>query len=175
MTRRLSLRIGRDGEIRVSAPLFVSRSQIMKFVEANAEWITKARERARQNEEKRNGFYDKLPLKTKQEKMAAASRLDEIISPLYEKYAREMGIAADMQLVYSATKSKWGSCYPKRGKIQFSLYLLLLPEWCIESVVVHELCHVFEMNHGPRFYALMDRFFPRWKAARATIKKVMNQ
>ncbi len=174
-TRRLSLRIGRGGEIRVSAPWFASQSQIRKFVEANAEWISKARERARLNEERQNSFYGKLPLRSKQEKLEATRRLSEIIVPLYERYSREMGIAAKMQIVFSATKSKWGSCCPKRGKIQFSLYLLLLPEWCIESVVVHELCHVYEMNHGPHFYALMDKFFPRWKEARATIKMAMNQ
>ena len=51
---------------------------------------------------------------------------------------------------------------------------LLLPEWCTEHVVVHELCHLLELNHSVRFYELMDKYFPCWKEARKITRKILN-
>jgi len=51
-------------------------------------------------------------------------------------------------------------------------YVLLLPEWCVEHVVVHELCHLLEPSHNARFHALMDKFFPRWKEARKETRQI---
>ena len=51
-------------------------------------------------------------------------------------------------------------------RICISTYVLLLPEWCVEHVVVHELCHLLEPSHNARFHALMDKYFPRWREAR---------
>ena len=56
----------------------------------------------------------------------------------------------------------------------FSAYLLLLPEWCVEHVVVHELCHLLEPSHNTRFHALMDKFFPRWKEARKETRRLLK-
>ena len=73
---------------------------------------------------------------------------------------------------YRATKSRWGSCNPRSKKINLSLYLLLLPDWCIEHVVVHELAHLLVPNHSERFYAVMDRHFPRWRDARRETRRL---
>lgn len=173
-TSRVSIRIGQSGEVRVSAPWFYPKSQILDFVAKNSEWIKKAREKLAQNVAKRNDFYDKLPLSTREEQQAAYEKLVKIIAPMYEKYSSMMGVRP-MQIVFSATKSKWGSCYPTKNRLQFSLYLLLLPEWCIESVVVHELCHVFVPNHSAKFYELMDKYFPLRKEADKEIKRIRKQ
>lgn len=55
----------------------------------------------------------------------------------------------------SVSKGRWGSC-STRGSINLSCYLLMLPSHLREYVMLHELCHTREMNHGPRFWALLD-------------------
>ena len=60
------------------------------------------------------------------------------------------------------TVSKWGSCSPKRD-IMFSTKLLLLPLAVIDYVIVHELAHLREMNHSPRFWAEVQRAMPDYK------------
>ncbi len=59
-------------------------------------------------------------------------------------------------------RRRWGSC-SSRGGINLNLWLLRAPGECVEYVVVHELCHLREFNHGPRFHALLDRFLPDWR------------
>ena len=81
------------------------------------------------------------------------------------RHAEEMHVRPSA-VTYKPMTSRWGRCSTKDRSICFSIYLLLLPEWCIEHVVVHELCHLLEPSHNARFHALMDRFFPRWREAR---------
>ena len=54
-------------------------------------------------------------------------------------------------------KSKWGSCSSKKN-INLSAYLILLPERLTDFVIIHELCHLKEMNHSPRFHALVNQY-----------------
>lgn len=66
--------------------------------------------------------------------------------------------------------SRWGSCKPSEAKITLNVQLAKYPPQCLEMVVYHELCHLVEANHGPRFYALLERFCPDWRAADAILK-----
>lgn len=54
-----------------------------------------------------------------------------------------------------SSKTRWGSCSKERN-INLSFYLMLLPQHLIDYVILHELCHTHEMNHGEKFWLLMD-------------------
>jgi len=55
-----------------------------------------------------------------------------------------------------SSKTRWGSC-SRAKSINLSLYLMLLPAYLIDYVILHELCHTREMNHGDKFWAWMDK------------------
>jgi len=61
---------------------------------------------------------------------------------------------ADVKI--QSSKTRWGSC-SRAKSINLSLYLMLLPAHLIDYVILHELCHTKEMNHGDRFWAWMDK------------------
>jgi predicted metal-dependent hydrolase len=63
-------------------------------------------------------------------------------------------------------KTKWGSCNRETGHIWFNLDLVSKHPECLEYIVVHEMSHLLERNHGERFTTLMDKFLPDWRARR---------
>ena len=60
-------------------------------------------------------------------------------------------------------RTRWGSCSPS-GALSFSWRLLLAPSEVLEYVVVHELCHLQRLDHSKRFWALVERARPDWRA-----------
>jgi len=53
---------------------------------------------------------------------------------------------------------RWGSATPANGSIRISNRLAGSPSWVLDYVIVHELAHLSEAGHGPRFHELVDRF-----------------
>ncbi|MEL0027995.1 MAG: SprT family zinc-dependent metalloprotease [Perlucidibaca sp.] len=62
-------------------------------------------------------------------------------------------------------RSRWGSC-SRAGEITLNTQLMSVPEACIDYVICHELCHLREFNHGPRFYAWQESLCPDWRQRR---------
>jgi predicted metal-dependent hydrolase len=62
------------------------------------------------------------------------------------------------------TRSRWGSCAPD-GTLAFSWRLVMAPEWVTDYVVAHEVAHLRELNHSPRFWALVEKLTPHREAA----------
>ncbi len=65
-------------------------------------------------------------------------------------------------------RSRWGSCSPK-GNLNFNYKLLDIPRHLADAVIVHELCHLKEMNHSKAFWALVAQTIPDHKARRHTL------
>lgn len=63
-------------------------------------------------------------------------------------------------------RSRWGSCAPASRRISLNVHLAEYPPECLDYVVVHELAHLVEPNHGTRFYALLDSLLPTWRDAK---------
>ncbi len=72
------------------------------------------------------------------------------------------------------TKSRWGSC-SSTGSLSFSWRLVLAPETVVDYVVAHEVAHLVEMNHGPRFWKLVRTMTPDSATPRAWLKRHRTQ
>ena len=165
------MRIVKNGDVHVSAPVGMPRAEVVRFVEEHREWIAEARKRTGESLKRRAAFYGQLPLQTRAQADDALQRLKALIEPMVERHAAEIGVKPSL-VCYKAMISRWGVCNVRDKTICFSAYLLLLPSWCVEHVVVHELCHLLEPSHNGRFHALMDKFFPRWKEARRETRRL---
>ena len=161
-TSRLSMRIVKNGDVHVSAPIGMPREKVMKFIEEHKDWINEARKKTYERQKQRAEFFNKLPLATRAQADEALKRLKELVEPMMEKHAKEMGVKPSI-VYYKPTIDR---------SICISAYVLLLPEWCVEHVVVHELCHLLEPSHNARFRALMDKYFPRWREARKETHRI---
>jgi predicted metal-dependent hydrolase len=69
----------------------------------------------------------------------------------------------------SSARTRWGSCAPD-GSIRLNWRLVHFPIEIVDYVVAHELAHLREMNHGPRFWATVQALLPEFEAARRMLK-----
>ncbi len=65
-------------------------------------------------------------------------------------------------------QTQWGSC-SAHGVLALNPHLVKAPGECVDYVLLHELCHLKEHNHSARFYALLDREMPGWRAVEARL------
>jgi predicted metal-dependent hydrolase len=70
-----------------------------------------------------------------------------------------------------AMRRQWGSC-SSTGRISLNAWLITAPLRCIDYVILHELCHLRELNHSPRFYRLLEGVMPEWRAVKAELDRV---
>ncbi len=74
-------------------------------------------------------------------------------------------------LTLSSARTRWGSCSSRTG-IRLNWRLIHFAPPVVDYVVAHELAHLREMNHSPRFWAIVAQICPDFRAARAELKKV---
>ena len=170
-TGRLSMRIVKNGDVHVSAPIGMSKKEIEAFISQHQEWIVEARKKTAERQKQRIDFFNQLPLTTKAQKEEATEKVRVLIESLMEHYTGVIGVTPS-SIHYKPMISRWGMCNVKDHSICFSTFLLLLPNRCVEHVVVHELCHLLEPSHNARFHALMDKYYPRWKEARKETRRI---
>jgi hypothetical protein len=81
-----------------------------------------------------------------------------------EKHARPLSLRIKRIAVRDQT-SRWGSC-STTGGLSFSWRLILAPPFVLDYVAAHEVAHLIEMNHGPRFWALVKKISPEFETAK---------
>ncbi|MDT8385680.1 MAG: SprT family zinc-dependent metalloprotease [Gammaproteobacteria bacterium] len=65
-------------------------------------------------------------------------------------------------------KKQWGSCSAK-GVLTLNPLLVKAPRDCIDYVIVHEICHIKEHNHSPKYYKLLKRLLPNWEETKSRL------
>lgn len=77
-------------------------------------------------------------------------------------WSREMRINYETSVVITDTKRNWASCNPSKRQLRFSIKTISVPLECIDYLVVHELSHYFQQNHGMFFWARVERYMPEY-------------
>lgn len=78
----------------------------------------------------------------------------KMLPPRLDELSKKSGLVFKNVAIHK-TRGRWGSCSSTKN-INLSLFLILLPVQLQDYVMLHELCHTVEMNHGPRFWAKLD-------------------
>ena len=160
--RTLALEITRDCRVLVRAPLRLSQAKIDAFVESHAAWIQAHLEQQRQR------MASAPPPPTEADITALKAKARAILPGKVAYWSEKMGIRPT-GLKITAARKRYGSCSGKNS-LCFSCFLMDCPEEAIDLVVVHELCHIREKNHGPRFYALLGQYLPDYKERKKLLR-----
>ncbi|KFJ01395.1 M48 family metallopeptidase [Bifidobacterium stellenboschense] len=107
---------------------------------------------------------------TDERKREAAAAIESQLPALLDKWAPIVG-KRPTHVTLRLMTSRWGSCTPKTGRIRINLQLGLMEPRFLEYVLVHELTHLWEHGHGPRFRARMDAYLPGWRALRRELNR----
>jgi predicted metal-dependent hydrolase len=72
--------------------------------------------------------------------------------------AKRFGLQEPASIQWANQKTRWGSCNTANGAIRISSDVRSFPGWVLDYVIVHELAHLSYLGHGPRFWALCERY-----------------
>ena len=160
--KTLALEITRDCRVLVRAPRRLSRERIDAFVAKHAAWI------AAHLEQQRRRAALAPPAPTAEEIAALKERARQLLPPKVALWGEKMGLRpAGVKI--TAARTRYGSC-SGRNSLCFSCFLANAPEAAVDLVVVHELCHIRVKNHGPDFYALLERTLPDWRERKRLLR-----
>lgn len=96
------------------------------------------------------------------------ARAREVFGQRLAAFAQAHGVAPARWSLSSA-RTRWGSC-SATGAIRLNWRLVQFPLAVVDYVIAHELAHLAEMNHGPRFWQRVAELYPDWQAARGWLR-----
>lgn len=159
--KRLNLRISRTGEIVLTLPQNCTIAQGEDFLRAKSGWVLEHLERMR-----RETVADLPPEPAREE---CARLLKQALDRVYPLTA-PLGVERP-RLKLRRMRSQWGNCHWSQGYITLNTALARCPEELRDYVALHELIHFLHHDHGPGFYAQMDRLMPDWKERRLRLRR----
>lgn len=184
-----------DGKVCVRAPLYVSDEMIADFVASREDWIRKKLDfyggadgrftRVRAGETVLVGG-EQVPVRIGAARNSllgsvlclrslssvrtwAEGEADARLVRRTQELARATGLFPT-QILLRDFKARWGSCDVRRT-VSLNWRLVMLPPALADYVILHELCHLRELNHSRAFWALVERFCPAYRSLRKELKE----
>ncbi len=151
------------GDVTVVAPSRTGLKHALDFARGEHDWI--ARQRARVPQQVTLAPGAKLPFRGQAHEVR--DFLKREARALCEASALEYGARLGVlpaRITMRDTASRWGSCSAARA-VSFSWRLIFAPDFVRDYVVAHEVAHLKEMNHGPRFWTLVEKLHPQFEVA----------
>ena len=167
--RSIGFEVDREGKVTVRAPYSCEKKRIERFLLEKKNWIRQKVKLQKENAMKRQEKRE-MP---EAEKKYYRNLAREVLGARTGYYARKMGVTYG-RISIREQKTRWGSC-SSAGNLNFNWKLVLMPPELLDYVVVHELAHRKEMNHSPRFWAIVERELPDYCNRREKLKILGRQ
>ena len=162
--KRMRIAVYCDGSVVVTSPQNVLEGTIKKFLHLKSSWIFRKLD-----------FFSKIEIHPDiaasskdhflQHKDNALTRVKDRVnhfSHLHDFRPQEIRV--------KPLKTKWGSCSVKRN-LNFNYKVLFLGDELCDYIVVHELCHLNEMNHSRTFWRQVEKILPEYRSIREELRK----
>ena len=160
-----TIKITADMQIVVFVPLYVSDNEIEKMVISKSKWIDEHMLKVQSTIDERS----KLEKITFEQIKELADQAVEYIPKRVKYYAEKENFVYN-KITIKNLVSRWGSCSTK-GNLNFNCLLMLTPDYVIDYIVVHELCHLREMNYSEKFWAEVEKIMPDYQRAELWLKQ----
>jgi predicted metal-dependent hydrolase len=150
--RRLRLTVESDGSVILTKPASMSDQKALTFAETKQSWIVAAVTR----QIKADILPIPKPSKTHFEKYKREARL--LVVEKLKRFNSFYNFSYNNVTIKNQT-TRWGSCSKTRN-LNFSYRIIFLPEHLQDYLIVHELCHLKEFDHGRAFWSLVKEQVP---------------
>ena len=165
--KTVGIQVNSDLSVTLRVPMYLTQRDIQKILNEKERWILKQLEKM---EQRRKVFEASAPNRLSSDdlnKLADAAL--EYIPKRVEYFANQMGVNYG-RITIRNQKTRWGSCSGK-GNLNFNCFLMFAPPEVIDYVVVHELCHLKEMNHSKAFWNEVEKVLPDYRTQEKWLKK----
>lgn len=161
--QRMRVAVYVDGDVVVTRPIGTTTEKLRKFVDAKKHWILK----------KIEANTTTVISELQENSMEHFNDHKDQAYQLVSKKAAEWNKSLNYEysdIAVKQLKSRWGSC-SNNGSLSFNYKVLFLPENLQDYVVVHELCHLKQPNHSPKFWSIVAKTLPDYEHLRSFIKR----
>jgi predicted metal-dependent hydrolase len=152
--KRVSLVIEHDGKLVAVLPQNKRECAVEKFIKENKNWINRNRSKQENSNVQFLRLNKKLYIQHKKRAHAAIVERVQHFNTLYDFSFNRVSVRNQ--------KTQWGSCSEKKN-LQFNFRLIFLPPHLMDYIIVHELCHLAELNHSRSFWNLVAQTIPHYK------------
>lgn len=164
--KTMSLQVKPDGSVIVRAPVRLAKYRINQFIKEHEAWILTQQKKA-------EAYREHAHVITDEERREGVRKAMQIFPERTAYFAKRMGVTYN-RITIREQKTRWGSC-SSAGNLNFNWKLVLMPGELLDYVVVHELAHRREMNHSPRFWAIVESELPDYRDRQAKLKILGRQ
>lgn len=199
--RSISIKVDKNGQVSIHAPLFAPEADIRRFVADKQAWIQQAQSKQRLKKELAPKFAvgETMPYLGAEIRVCIGAVRSPVLTgnvltvPQRGKPEQQvlkwLGLRAKeylppriaqwsevmgctpASLTIANPKTRWGSM-KSDGSLRLNVALMLCPPALIDYVIVHELSHMVHMNHSPAFHAHVARYLPDAEARRKALKQL---
>ena len=160
--KTMSIQIKTDGKVIVRTPYGISKYQVQMFIEEKKQWIEKHLKEISERQMSNKILSEEERLKGVQKALC-------VIPERVEYFAEMMNVTYG-RITIREQKTRWGSCSSEKN-LNFNWKLILAPPEVLNYVVIHELCHLKEMNHSKAFWDEVEKVMPEYETYKLWLKE----
>ncbi len=160
--KRMRLAVYCDGAIVVTSPFGIEQSIIEKFISDKKQWVL---EKIR--------FFKSVDIKavrtfSHKDYIENKDKALALVNERVRFYNKEYGFSFN-KIFIKNQKTRWGSCSRKQN-LNLNYKIVFLPQKQRDYIIVHEMCHLKEFNHSRKFWALVEKTFPKYSDIRKELR-----
>ena len=165
--RCVRVRVLLGGDVCLTVPKHVSQKRAERFLQTKAEWVLKKREESRTKE------VTDVTIVSHEHFLLHKESARFLVHQKAEQWGRVLG-ASYKTIRIKKTRTRWGSCSSDKN-LNFNYKIIFLPEELQDYLIVHELCHLSEMNHSERFWSLVEEVVPDYRSHERALKALTRE
>lgn len=158
--RHVRISVNCDGAVLVTHPIRLPFVRIEEIVSKKLGWIMSKIE-----------FFQKLGViqVSREESIKLRGDAFKLVRSRIEHFNKFYGFSVGNVFIRNQ-RTRWGSC-SRRGNLNFNYRIARLSSELVDYIVVHELCHLAELNHSKKFWKLIEQTQPRYNELRKALKQ----